>query len=171
MPPSLTVTDTAARRSKQVTTQTYLRHTVYMCVYTTTRRRPTLSGSGTGGGASVSAAAPLPVRPRPQSTDNVTMNQSKLIKLVRDYTYLYDLTDKRYCDHTLKEEAWSEIAKQLDSKGEKNKLLRRVASFMQPESCSADDTRSLWRLWTDVVASRLLRDTCSRVENCNLSYY
>lgn len=41
------------------------------------------------------------------------MNHEKLIELVRDYTFLYDLSDRRYSDNQRKDNAWKEIAKQL----------------------------------------------------------
>ncbi|XP_023228049.1 transcription factor Adf-1-like [Centruroides sculpturatus] len=41
------------------------------------------------------------------------MNQEKLIELVREYTFLYDLSDRRYSDNQRKDDAWKEIAKKL----------------------------------------------------------
>lgn len=46
------------------------------------------------------------------------MDNEKLIEFVRDYKYLYDLSDKRYSDNQKKDQAWNEIGIKLNSNGE-----------------------------------------------------
>lgn len=46
------------------------------------------------------------------------MDNEKLIEFVRDYKYLYDLSDKRYSDNQKKDQAWNEIGIKLNSDGE-----------------------------------------------------
>ncbi|XP_045474319.1 transcription factor Adf-1-like [Harmonia axyridis] len=41
------------------------------------------------------------------------MDHEKLIELVRSYSFLYDVSDRRYSDGQRKDEAWKEISKQL----------------------------------------------------------
>ncbi|XP_030752600.1 transcription factor Adf-1-like [Sitophilus oryzae] len=44
------------------------------------------------------------------------MNNLKLIELVRGYTYIYDMTDYRYSDNQLRDDAWKEIGEILQIK-------------------------------------------------------
>ncbi|XP_023952642.2 transcription factor Adf-1 [Bicyclus anynana] len=46
-----------------------------------------------------------------------TMDNEKLIEIVRDYKYLYDLTDKKYSDNMKKDQAWKEIGIKLKKNG------------------------------------------------------
>jgi hypothetical protein len=45
------------------------------------------------------------------------MDSEKLIELVREYSFLYDLQDKRYSDAPKKDAAWREIAQELHTSG------------------------------------------------------
>jgi hypothetical protein len=45
------------------------------------------------------------------------MDNEKLIELVRECSFLYDLQDKRYSDAQKKDTAWREIAQKLHTSG------------------------------------------------------
>lgn len=46
------------------------------------------------------------------------MNNQKLIELVREHTFIYDLSDHRYSDNQRKDEVWYEISRKLRVNGE-----------------------------------------------------
>ena len=50
-------------------------------------------------------------------TCSFNMNSEKLIECVREYTFLYDLNDRKYSDNQLKDDTWKEIGKKLQVHG------------------------------------------------------
>lgn len=42
------------------------------------------------------------------------MNKEKFIEAVRDWTIIYDQSDKCYCDSEKKDMAWKEIGRQVN---------------------------------------------------------
>lgn len=62
------------------------------------------------------------------------MNNEKLIELVSEYKFLYDMNDCKYSDSQRKNEAWQEIAEKLHVTGKhiiylfmRIKLLQRLS--------------------------------------------
>jgi hypothetical protein len=45
------------------------------------------------------------------------MENEKLIELVREFTFLYNLNDKRYSDNQKKDAAWKVIGEKLNISG------------------------------------------------------
>lgn len=45
------------------------------------------------------------------------MDNEQLIEIVREYKYLYDLSNKKYSDNQKKDQAWNEIGVKLKING------------------------------------------------------
>lgn len=51
------------------------------------------------------------------------MNAERLIEAVRNYKYLYDISDSKYSDAKKKEMAWQEIGAKIEQPGKKQIFL------------------------------------------------
>lgn len=58
------------------------------------------------------------------------MDNEKLIEFVREYKYLYDLSDKRYSDNQKKDQAWNEIGIKLQRDGKYPQILFYIVYYL-----------------------------------------